>query len=76
MLTVLAIFRIRKTHPASSTTFRIPGYPLPPVLFVIVSAWMMVLVFTTNPLVLLYVAATLLPGAALYFWSAREKIIF
>ncbi len=76
MLTVLAIFRIRKTHPASFTTFRIPGYPLPPVLFVIVSAWMMVFVFTTNPVVLLYVAATLLPGVALYFWSAREKAIF
>jgi APA family basic amino acid/polyamine antiporter len=76
ILTVMAIFRLRKTHSAEKRAFRIPLYPLPPLLFIAVSLWMMAFVLVTSPLILLYVAATLVPGAALYFWAKRDRIIF
>jgi APA family basic amino acid/polyamine antiporter len=76
MLTVVAIFRIRKKTPPAEQTFRIPLYPFPPILFIIVSVWMMAFVFVTSPVILAYVAATLLPGVLLYAWASRDKVIF
>lgn len=76
LLTVSSIFWVRQAHSGPPHTFRIPLFPLPPVLFILVSVWMMVFVFASNPIVLVYVATTLLPGAALYAWASREKIIF
>lgn len=68
MLTVAGIFRLRKTH--SDRPFRVPGYPLPPLIFIAVTCWMMVYMFLEDPKIILWSVATMIPGAILHRFMA------
>lgn len=70
MLTVAGIFRLRKTH--SDRPFRVPGYPLPPLIFIAVTCWMMVYMFLEDPKIIVWSVATMIPGAILHRFMARS----
>jgi len=72
MLTVLSVFRLRKSHPQPEAGFRMPLFPLPPLAFAGVSVWMIAVVFLSSPVVLVYVLVTLLPGIGLYL-AAKNR---
>jgi len=70
MMTVAGIFILRKRYPKSP--FRIPFYPLPPVIFIVVTTWMIYYMFRENSKIIYYSIVTMLPGLILYF-SIRRK---
>ena len=38
ILTIAAVFRLRKTRPSDERTYRVPGYPVVPALYILGSA--------------------------------------
>ena len=70
MMTVAGIFVLRRRYPTSP--FRIPFYPLPPLIFIAVTAWMIYYMFRQDPKIIYYSVATMIPGFVLYF-SIRKK---
>jgi len=66
LVTVVGLMRLRRTEPDLPRPFRVPWYPLTPLLFVGLSCWMLVFVLMQRPLVLAATALTLLTGAAVY----------
>jgi APA family basic amino acid/polyamine antiporter len=76
-LTVAAVFVFRRRQPVASrsiTTWRAPGYPVLPALFVLAAAFVMVSVVRTNPVRAGLGLALLATGVpAWLFWSRRRK---
>lgn len=76
-LTVAAVFVFRRRQPVASrsiTTWRAPGYPVLPALFVLAAAFVMVSVVRTNPGRAGLGLALLATGVpAWLFWSRRRK---
>ncbi|MBL7851074.1 MAG: APC family permease [Cyclobacteriaceae bacterium] len=70
MLTVAGIFRLRRTHPVRP--FQVPWYPLPPLIFIAVTSWMIYYMFREDPRVILWSVATMIPGALLHRVLARR----
>ena len=70
MLTVAGIFLLRRTHRERS--FRIPLYPLPPIIFIVVTCWMIYYMFREDPRIIIYSLATMVPGAILYFSIVKK----
>ncbi len=70
MLTVAGIFRLRKTHQVRP--FQVPLYPLPPLIFIAVTCWMIWYMFRADPKIIGYSFATMIPGALLHFYLSRK----
>ncbi|MBL7847033.1 MAG: amino acid permease [Cyclobacteriaceae bacterium] len=70
MLTVAGIFRLRKTH--SVRPFQVPLYPLPPLIFIGVTCWMIWYMFRADPKIIGYSFATMIPGALLHLYLSRK----
>ena len=70
MLTIAGIFILRKTH--KERPFHLPLFPLPPLIFILVTCWMIYYMFREDPKIIFYSLATIVPGAILYF-SASKK---
>ena len=71
MLTVAGIFILRKTH--KDRPFHLPFYPFTPILFIIVTCWMIYYMFREDPKIIFYSLATMIPGAILYFSVSKSK---
>jgi APA family basic amino acid/polyamine antiporter len=72
VLTVSSIFAIRR-RPDYRPTFRIPLYPLPPLCFLSVSAWILVFSIREEPLAALVSLATLLLAFPMYSLTRRNR---
>ena len=72
-LTVLGVIALRRTQPNLPRPFRIPLYPLPPVLFLAISAFAMIYTATVKPMEALLGSLTLLGALAIYSAVARGK---
>jgi basic amino acid/polyamine antiporter, APA family len=72
MLTVFGIFFLRKK---STTTdhFKIPLYPLPPVIFILCTSWMIYYVAVEDFKIIIYSLGTMIPGLVLYFMAAHRN---
>jgi APA family basic amino acid/polyamine antiporter len=66
-LTVGAVFVMRWKAPDADRPYRAFGYPVTPILFIALSAWIAYAQITTHPWESLAVAVTLAAGAILYF---------
>lgn len=65
-LAVAAVIWLRIRRPAAERPFRVPLYPLPPLLFLAMALHMLVFAARSHPQELLYGAATLLLGVVVY----------
>lgn len=72
-LTVLGVIVYRFTHPDVPRPFRVPLYPLTPLLFLAISAFAIVYTATVKPLEALCGAATLVAGLGIYRLVARGQ---
>ena len=68
VLAVIAVAVLRRTRPAAERPFRVPLYPLPLILFVIVSLWMLRAQTLRYPVESAYGYVTLLAGVLVYFF--------
>ena len=73
LLTVAGIFILRKTH--KERPFHMPFYPVTPLIFIIVTCWMIYYMFREDPKIIFYSLATMIPGVILYFSVAKSKKI-
>jgi APA family basic amino acid/polyamine antiporter len=64
-LTVAGVFRLRAREPALARPFRIPLYPLPPLVFLAASGVALLAVLWERPLTVLTVLALLALGGAI-----------
>lgn len=70
MITVIGIFWLRKQHPQADS-FKVPLYPITPLIFIGCTMWMIYYVATDDPKILIYSLATLIPGYILYLFANR-----
>ncbi len=70
-LTVLGVFVLRVRDPELPRPYRTWGYPVTPVIFLAVSAWMMWHLLFSHPKESLFGLATMLLGLLIYFASRR-----
>lgn len=72
MLTVFGIFFLRKKSTGTDH-FKTPLYPLPPILFIVCTVWMIYYVAVEDVKIILYSLGTMLPGFVLYLASVRNQ---
>lgn len=70
MLTVFGIFFLRR-QSISSDHFKTPFYPIPPLIFIICTSWMIYYVAVEDVKIILYSLGTMIPGYVLYLASMR-----
>jgi len=66
-LTVLGVFVLRFTQPDLPRPYRVWGYPVTPIVFLLVTGWMMFFVIKARPMVLVAGAVTLVVGLLVYW---------
>jgi APA family basic amino acid/polyamine antiporter len=71
LLCVLAVPWLRWRQPQAARPFKVPLYPLPPILFALVVIWMLVSLASQHPWETGWGAATLVVGVALYYLERR-----
>lgn len=73
LLCVLAVPWMRLRQPAMERPFRVPLYPLPPIIFAAVVGWMLISLVIRQPVETAWGAATLLVGVLLYFLDPKGR---
>lgn len=68
-LTVLGLLVLRVRHPEIPRPCRMWGYPVTPIIFLVISLWMLWHILWSNPVESISGFCTLLVGLALYFAS-------
>jgi APA family basic amino acid/polyamine antiporter len=72
-LAVLGVIVLRHTQPHLARRYRTWGYPVTPIIFLIVTAWMMGYLLIERPVEAFAGLATLVAGLAVYFASPKPK---
>jgi APA family basic amino acid/polyamine antiporter len=72
-LTVLGVIVLRWTHPEIARPYRVWAYPLPPLIFAAITAWMMVYLLLSHPIESLSGLGTMLLGLVLYFFAGKRS---
>ncbi len=73
-LTVAGVFVERIRHPQTPRPYKCWGYPVTPILFILLSLWMIIFTIIQTPFVALAGGATVLSGLLLYFAVRRYRI--
>lgn len=69
--TVLGVFILRWRHPHLARPFRIWLYPLPPLIFLSITAWTLLYIVLQRPIEALISLAIIASGAVLYLFTRR-----
>ncbi len=73
LLFIGAVFVLRRRRPDLQRPFRVPGYPVVPVIYLAVTVFMAVFAFTQWPGPSLCSLATILAGIPLYYLWSRAR---
>ena len=73
VLTVLGVFILRAKGMTNENTIKTWGYPFTPILFLMVSIWMIVFFVMQEPVKIVWSALTILPAFLLYYMSGRGR---
>jgi APA family basic amino acid/polyamine antiporter len=74
MLTVLSIFFLRQKYPTGERPFKVPLYPLPPIVFTVCTCWMIYYVTSDDPWIILYSLGTMVPGLLVYYFVRPKPV--
>jgi APA family basic amino acid/polyamine antiporter len=72
LLTVAGVFVLRATHPNISRPYRVWLYPMPPLIFAIITIWMMVYLLRSKTTEAIAGLVTALVGFLLYFCAGKR----
>lgn len=72
MLTVIGIFFLRRKK-TTEPHFKVPFYPLPPIIFIICTVWMIYYVAAEDFKIILYALGTMVPGYLLYQFASQSQ---
>ncbi|MEO1430150.1 MAG: amino acid permease [Cyanobacteria bacterium J06633_8] len=73
-ITVLGVFVYRFRYPEASRPYQTWGYPITPLIFLAISAWMLVFILIDKPKESLTGMATLLIGLIVYFIASKNNM--
>jgi len=73
ILAVLAVMILRRRRPDAVRPFRVPLYPLPPVIFLAMSVWMLVFQVKARPVETAWSLLTLVIGLGLYLLARYRR---
>jgi len=63
---------LRFARPDIARPYKVWGYPLPPVIFGVITIWMMIYLLRSRPVESLSGFATILVGFVLYFFAGKR----
>ena len=72
LFTVLGVIVLRTTRPDISRPYRVWAYPLPPIIFAVITLWMMFYLLRSKTIESLAGLATALVGLLLYFCAGKR----
>lgn len=72
-LTVFGIFILRAKHKDIKTEYRTPLYPIPPILFLLISGWILFFIFKNKTMESLFGLGTVAFGFLVYWISEKYK---
>jgi APA family basic amino acid/polyamine antiporter len=72
VLAVAGVIVLRFTRPNVARPYKVWGYPLPPVIFGVITIWMMIYLLRSRPVESLSGFATILVGFVLYFFAGKR----
>jgi APA family basic amino acid/polyamine antiporter len=72
LFTVLGVMVLRATRPEIARPYRVWAYPLPPIIFAVITLWMMFYVLRWKTIESLAGLATTLVGLLLYFCAGKR----
>jgi APA family basic amino acid/polyamine antiporter len=72
ILTIAAVYRLRRKLPAAERSYRVPGYPLTPALYIIGAAAVLVILFVYRPASTWPGLVIVLAGGAVYACLPRR----
>lgn len=73
LFTVVGVFILRRRMPKEERKFSIPFYPIPPIIFILCTIWMIYYVTANEPKIILYSLATVAIGLIFYFFAAKKS---
>ena len=73
LFTVIGVFILRSRTKPEERQFSLPFYPIPPILFIACTVWMIYYVTANEPKIILYSLGTVAIGLILYFFAARKN---
>ncbi|HEX4121664.1 MAG TPA: amino acid permease [Verrucomicrobiae bacterium] len=71
--TTTAVFVLRKKRPDAPRPYRTLGYPVVPMLFVLVALWLVINTVSTNPKESMAGLGLIALGLPVYYWQRRAK---
>ena len=72
LLTVFGVFIIRMKGLGTESTVKTWGYPVTPILFIVLMVWMISFFVYNNPIILAWSLGSMVPGVIIYY-ATREK---
>ncbi len=73
LFTVLGVMVLRATRPEIARPYRVWAYPIPPIIFAVITLWMMFYLLRWKPIESLAGLATALVGLLLYFCARKRS---
>lgn len=70
-VTTAAVFVLRKKLPGAARPYKTLGYPVVPLLFILVAAWLVINTISTNPKESLAGLGLIAAGLPVYYWQRR-----
>lgn len=74
LLTVIGVIVLRIKRPELARPYRVWAYPLPPIIFSLITIWMMIYLLHSHPTESLCGLATMFAGLVLYFCAERPLL--
>jgi len=71
LFTVVGVMVLRVTHPEITRPYRVWAYPLPPIIFSVITVWMMFYLLRAKPIESVAGLATAIIGVLLYFCAQK-----
>lgn len=72
-LIFLAVFRLRKTEPKLARPYRVPGYPIIPLIALVGGLFIIVTTLLTETGLAITGLGLTLIGLPIYFWHQRQR---
>lgn len=73
VFTVIGIFILRYRMRGQPRLFKVPGFPVPPIIFIVATLWMVTYVTINNPAIIIYSIGTVFVGLLLFFLASRKQ---
>ncbi len=73
-LTVLGVFVQRIRHPEMIRPYKTWGYPVTPIIFLLISLWILIFLLRDKPTESVAGLCTIALGLPVYFWAVKKKL--